>query len=245
MHLDGHSRRHPDFALGPIGASWCRWVKSSPARVASPARRMPTSPILTDVNALTVNCDTKVSFRSSTSRVSSGKAARICAGDEIGQFLAVGFGQCPRFQGRPVLAQRVGGGPRGPFAMAVLTPTAPKRTLSVRDRRCAVDRRNMDTEPQIPYLQMPADDRFEARLPRQLKQDAEKVARAYGQSLAQLVVRALAEKVTAEYALTQSWQLTPPETAELLRILAQPAVATSSLLQARREAEALFGQNPT
>lgn len=103
----------------------------------------------------------------------------------------------------------------------------------------------MDTEPQIPYLQMPADDRFEARLPRQLKQDAEKVARAYGQSLAQLVVRALAEKVTAEYALTQSWQLTPPETAELLRILAQPAVATSSLLQARREAEALFGQNPT
>ncbi len=102
----------------------------------------------------------------------------------------------------------------------------------------------MDTEPQIPYLQMPADDRFEARLPHQLKQDAEKLARAHGQSLAQLVVRALAEKVTAEYALTQAWHLTPPETAELLRILAHPAVATPALQKAQLQAEALFGPNP-
>jgi len=96
-----------------------------------------------------------------------------------------------------------------------------------------------------PYLQLQADDRFEARLPRQLKQDAEALAKARGQSLSQLVVRALAETVVAEYAATQTWTLTPAESAALLRILASPAAPGEALEQARREAEDLFGPNPS
>ena len=100
------------------------------------------------------------------------------------------------------------------------------------------------TEPVHSYLQLPADDRFEARLPRQLKQDAEALARARGQSLSQLVVRALAEAVSADYAAIQTWQLTPAESAALLRILAAPAAPTQALEHARREAEDVFGPNP-
>lgn len=91
------------------------------------------------------------------------------------------------------------------------------------------------------YLELPADDRFEARLPRLLKRDAEAVARARGETLSQYVVKAVAEKVAEEIAATRQWSLTPGEQAELLRVLATPAPTTAALETATRRVEELFG----
>lgn len=94
------------------------------------------------------------------------------------------------------------------------------------------------------YLSQPADDRLETRLPRRLKHDAEAVARAHGQTLSQLVLEALAERVSADYAATQQWHLTPGETAALLQNLALSADEPAPLTAARDRAVAMLGENP-
>lgn len=91
------------------------------------------------------------------------------------------------------------------------------------------------------YLDLPADDRLETRLPQILKQHAEAVARAKGATLSQYVVEALAQRVSAEIGGIHEWRLTAVEQAELLRILASPAPMTSALEEATRRAERLFG----
>lgn len=91
------------------------------------------------------------------------------------------------------------------------------------------------------YLDLPADDRLETRLPQVLKQHAEAVARARGATLSQYVVEVLAQRVSDEIGSTQEWRLTAVEQAELLRILASPAPMTSALEEATRRAERLFG----
>ena len=70
------------------------------------------------------------------------------------------------------------------------------------------------------YLDQPATDRLETRLPRLLKAHAEAVARSRGESLSEYVVELLAERVADEIVSTQEWRLTPTEQAELLRVLA-------------------------
>lgn len=91
------------------------------------------------------------------------------------------------------------------------------------------------------YLDLPADDRFETRLPAVLKRHAETVARAKGESLSEYVLEVLAEQVATDIASTQELRLTPVEQVELLRILAAPSVATPELAQATAEAAALWG----
>ena len=91
------------------------------------------------------------------------------------------------------------------------------------------------------YLDLPADDRFETRLPKVLKRHAESVARARGETLSQYVLEVLAERVAEEIVTTQELRLTAPEQAELLRILAAPAPMTPALAAATRRAEELFG----
>lgn len=91
------------------------------------------------------------------------------------------------------------------------------------------------------YLELPADDRLEARLPRRLKRDAEVVARARGETLSEYVTEILAERVASEIVATQSWRLTPGEQAELLRVLAGPAPETAALGAARERAAEIFG----
>lgn len=91
------------------------------------------------------------------------------------------------------------------------------------------------------YLELPADDRFETRLPRRLKRDAEAVARARGETLSEYVTELLAERVAEDIIAAQTWRLTPGEQAELLRVLAAPAPDTPALRAAQARAAALFG----
>ncbi len=92
------------------------------------------------------------------------------------------------------------------------------------------------------YLELPADDRLETRLPRRLKRDAEAVAKARGESLSEYVTTLLAERVAQEIVTAQEWMLTPAEQVELLRILSVSAPVTLTLKTARRRAAALFGR---
>ncbi len=91
------------------------------------------------------------------------------------------------------------------------------------------------------YLDLPADERFEARLPQVLKRHAETVAKSRGETLSEYVLELLAERVAEDITATQEWRLTAPEQAELLRVLASPAPTTSALNAATRRAEELFG----
>jgi uncharacterized protein (DUF1778 family) len=91
------------------------------------------------------------------------------------------------------------------------------------------------------YLDLPADDRLETRLPKVLKRHAEAVAKAKGETLSRYVVEVLAERVSDEIGSTQEWRLTAVEQAELLHILAAPAPTTAALKAATRRAEKLFG----
>ena len=91
------------------------------------------------------------------------------------------------------------------------------------------------------YLELPADDRFETRLPAVLKRHAEAVARSKGETLSEYVLEVLAEQVATDIVATQEWRLTPTEQVELLRILAVPTVVTPAFERAMAEAEALWG----
>ena len=91
------------------------------------------------------------------------------------------------------------------------------------------------------YLELPADDRFETRLPAVLKRHAETVAKSRGETLSEYVLEVLAEKVATDIVATQELRLTPIEQVELLRILSAPAVVTPALERAMAEAETLWG----
>jgi hypothetical protein len=101
----------------------------------------------------------------------------------------------------------------------------------------------MPTDTELAYLELPADTRMEVRLPSLLKEHAEFVAANRGKKLSELVVEALAEKVSEELAAATSvWKLTAPEQAELLRILASKPAKPSALTKATQRAEKLFGK---
>lgn len=99
----------------------------------------------------------------------------------------------------------------------------------------------MSPNAALAYLALPADERFETRIPAALKRHAETVARAQGKSLSVYVLELLAERVADEIVSAQEWQLTRPEQAELLRVLASPATTTPALVAATKRAEELFG----
>lgn len=91
------------------------------------------------------------------------------------------------------------------------------------------------------YLDQPATDRLETRLPKRLKEHAEAVASARGETLSQYVVALLAEHVADDIVAVQEWRLTATEQAELLRTLAAPPPAPPALVAATRRAAELFG----
>lgn len=91
------------------------------------------------------------------------------------------------------------------------------------------------------YVGLPADERFETRIPAALKRHAETVARARGESLSQFVLEVLAERVATEMVAIQELALTPTEQGELLRILSAPSSVTPALEKAMAAAEALWG----
>ncbi len=91
------------------------------------------------------------------------------------------------------------------------------------------------------YLNLPADDRFESRIPAVLKRHAEMVARGKGETLSEYVMEVLAERVATDIVETQELHLTTPEQAALLKLLTAPAVVTPQLAAASTSAKARFG----
>jgi|PersoiStandDraft_1058852.scaffolds.fasta_scaffold113898_1 uncharacterized protein (DUF1778 family) len=100
----------------------------------------------------------------------------------------------------------------------------------------------MPTDTELAYLELPADARMEVRLPALLKEHAELVAATRSEKLSQLVVEALAEKVSEELATVRTWKLTVPEQTELLRVLSAKTDATPALSKATQRAAKLFGE---
>lgn len=91
------------------------------------------------------------------------------------------------------------------------------------------------------YLDLPADERFEKRLPAMLKRHAETVAKSKGESRSQYVVAVQAECVTDDMAQTVEWKLTIPEQVQLLKVLSAPPMAMPTLDDAQQRAKDLFG----
>lgn len=91
------------------------------------------------------------------------------------------------------------------------------------------------------YLDLPADDRLETRLPTMLKRHAESAAEAKGESLSQYVIEALAQRVADDLAHGVEWSLTIPEQVQLLKVLSASSSTTSALDLAERRANELFG----
>ena len=91
------------------------------------------------------------------------------------------------------------------------------------------------------YVDLPADERFETRMPNLLKRHAESVAAANGESLSQYVIHAIAARVADDLAHQVEWQLTIPEQVELLKVLGAPPTTTPALEEAGRRAKELFG----
>ena len=94
----------------------------------------------------------------------------------------------------------------------------------------------------LPYLDKPADDRIDVRLPHLLKEHMEAAALAKGEGISKYILKALAEKVSEDLATIQTMSLTIPEQTELLRILLQPAPESEGLAEATERARELFGR---
>jgi len=90
------------------------------------------------------------------------------------------------------------------------------------------------------YLDLPADERFESRIPGVLKRHAEMVARAKGESLSEYVMAVLAERVAVDIVSTQKIHLLATEQLALLTLLTAPAVVTPQLAAASNSAKARF-----
>lgn len=101
----------------------------------------------------------------------------------------------------------------------------------------------MSRDTALAYRSLPVDDRADVRLPSLLKAHAARVAEAKGESLSTLIVEALAAIVARELPKIESWQLTAPEQAELLRVLAAPPVVTPAQRRAQKRAVELFGRS--
>jgi uncharacterized protein (DUF1778 family) len=92
----------------------------------------------------------------------------------------------------------------------------------------------------LAYLDGPQDERFETRMPGLLKRHAERIARAKGSTLSQYILAVVAERVSEDIVEAEELHLTATEQAELLRVLAAPAVMTPQLDAATARAKRRF-----
>ncbi len=95
----------------------------------------------------------------------------------------------------------------------------------------------------LAYKSQPSDARLDVRLPKALKEHAEAVASANGETLSEYIIEILAERVAEQLAVTRDWHLTIPEQEELLRVLAKPKQRPLALLKAAEHAKKLFGSD--
>ncbi|MBI4419778.1 MAG: DUF1778 domain-containing protein [Gemmatimonadetes bacterium] len=94
------------------------------------------------------------------------------------------------------------------------------------------------------YTALQADERQEFRLPRLLKAHLSEAAALKGESTAQYVIEAVAERVSRDLAEGTTWELTVPEQKRLLELLAKPPASTAAMAAALQRANALFGPLP-
>jgi uncharacterized protein (DUF1778 family) len=91
------------------------------------------------------------------------------------------------------------------------------------------------------YRNLPADERQEFRLPSLLKDHLARAAALTGQSLAEYISTALAERVSRDLATNSDWALTVDEQTELMRILASSGEPSARARVVAARADELFG----
>lgn len=95
------------------------------------------------------------------------------------------------------------------------------------------------------YRTLPADERQEFRLSTLLKDHLSRAAARAGQSTAEYITEALAERVSRDLAEAAEWALTVPEQEILLRALASSNGPSRRARDAAERADAFFGPLPT
>jgi hypothetical protein len=94
------------------------------------------------------------------------------------------------------------------------------------------------------YRTLVADERQEFRLPSLLKEHLGRAAELRGQSAAEYITDALAERVSRDLAGATDWALTVPEQEKLLRVLASSPPPSKRARAAAKKANDLFGRLP-
>ncbi len=95
------------------------------------------------------------------------------------------------------------------------------------------------------YRKLVADERQEFRLPALLKEHVGRAAELNGQSAAEYINDALADRVSRDLAGATNWALTVPEQETLLRTLATSPAPSKRARAAAANANALFGRLPS
>lgn len=95
------------------------------------------------------------------------------------------------------------------------------------------------------YRKLVADERQEFRLPSLLKEHLARAAQLNGQSAAEYITDALADRVARDLAGATEWALTVPEQETLLRALASSPAPSKRGRAAAEKANALFGRLPS
>lgn len=95
------------------------------------------------------------------------------------------------------------------------------------------------------YTSLPADERQEFRLSKLLKDHLIQAAALKGESTAQYVIEAVAERVSRDLAEATAWDLTVPEQKRVLELLSNPPAPTTAMVKALRKANELFGPAET
>ena len=102
----------------------------------------------------------------------------------------------------------------------------------------------MSTAAAKAYISLQADERQEFRLSKLLKAHLNEAATLQGETVAQYVIEAVAERVTRDLAAATTWELTVPEQKRLLEILTEQPAPARALVEAMRRADALFDPMP-
>ena len=99
----------------------------------------------------------------------------------------------------------------------------------------------MKTAAARAYTSLQADERQEFRLPKSLKAHLHEAATLQGETVAEYVIEAVAERVSKDLAEATTWELTVPEQKRLLEILIESPESTQAFVESMRRADALFG----
>jgi len=94
------------------------------------------------------------------------------------------------------------------------------------------------------YRSLPANERQEFRLPTLLKDHLAKAAARRGQTVAEYLTVAVAERVAHDLAETAEWHLSVPEQELLLRALAARTRPSARARSAAKKADSMFGPLP-